>query len=111
VVTIGDGRKYLAALVAPRFDTLEAYARDHAIPFASRTELVHRPEVVDLFRAQIEKASEDLAPYERIQRFTLLDHELTQDGGELTPTQKVKRKAIAAKYADVIEQMYRSPSR
>ena len=48
-----------------------------------------------------------LAPYEQIKGFALLDHELTQDGGELTPTQKVKRKAIVIKYAQLIEEMYR----
>lgn len=49
----------------------------------------------------------DLAPYERMKDFTLLDHDLTEEGGELTPTQKVKRKAIVTKYADVIDEMYR----
>jgi len=108
VVAIGDGRKFLTAIIVPQFAALEEYARTHAIPFASRSELVQRPEILDLYRGRIETLSADLAPYERIQAFTLLDHEFTQEGSELTPTQKIKRKAIAAKYAGVIEQMYRS---
>jgi len=107
VVALGDKRKFLTALIVPQFAALEDYARAHAIPFSSRSELVHRPELLELYRASIDRLSGDLAPYERIKGFTLLDHELTQEGDELTPTQKIKRKAIAAKYAGVIEQMYR----
>ncbi|KAB2907702.1 MAG: long-chain fatty acid--CoA ligase [Kofleriaceae bacterium] len=107
VVALGDRRKFLTAIIVPQFPALEAYARSHAIAFSSRDELVRRPEVHDFYRARIEKLSADLAPYERIKEFTLLDHDLTEEGGELTPTQKVKRKAIVAKYADVIDEMYR----
>lgn len=108
VVAIGDHRKYLTAIVVPQFAALEAHARAQAIPFASRSELVKRPEVVDLYRTRLENLSTELAPYERLRDFTLLDHELTQEGGELTPTQKVKRKAIVTKYADLVEAMYKT---
>ncbi|HEY5951352.1 MAG TPA: long-chain fatty acid--CoA ligase [Kofleriaceae bacterium] len=107
LVALGDKRKFLTALVVPQFNELEAYARAHAIAFSSRGELVHRPEIVDFYRARIEKLSAALAPYERIKEFTLLDHELTQDAGELTPTQKIKRKALVSKYAGLIDEMYR----
>jgi long-chain acyl-CoA synthetase len=106
VVTLGDERKFLAAIVVPQFAALEEYARARAIPFSSRSELVQRADIIDFYRARIDERSADLAPYERLKRFALLDHELTQDGGELTPTQKIKRKAIATKYANLIEQMY-----
>ncbi len=107
VVALGDKRKFLTAIVVPQFPALEAYARAHAITFASRSELVHRPEIHDFYRDRIEKLSVDLAPYERIKEFALLDHDLTQEGGELTPTQKVKRRTIVTKYADMIDGMYR----
>lgn len=107
LVALGDKRKFLTALIVPQFTELEAYARAHAIAFSSRGELVRRPEIVDFYRARIAKLSASLAPYEQIKGFALLDHELTQDGGELTPTQKVKRKAIVSKYAGLIEEMYR----
>jgi long-chain acyl-CoA synthetase len=106
VVALGDKRMYLAALIVPQFAALEEYARSQAIPFSSRSELVSRPEIIHLYRTRIEKLSADLAPYEQIRRFSVLDHELTQENNELTPTQKIKRKAIVAKYAGVIEQMY-----
>ncbi|MGZ3421861.1 MAG: AMP-dependent synthetase/ligase, partial [Polyangiales bacterium] len=107
VIALGDKRKFLTALIVPQFPALEEYARSHAITFSSRSELVHKREIHDFYRARIEKMSVDLAPYERIKEFTLLDHDLTEESGELTPTQKVKRKAIVTKYADVIDEMYR----
>jgi len=107
VVALGDKRKFLTAIIVPQFPALEDYARSHAITFSSRSELVHRPEIRAFFRARIDKLSVDLAPYERIKEFTLLDHDLTEEAGELTPTQKVKRKAIVTRYADLIDEMYR----
>ncbi|MGZ6143426.1 MAG: AMP-dependent synthetase/ligase [Myxococcales bacterium] len=107
VVALGDRRKFLTAIIVPQFAALEEYARAHAILFSSRSELVHRPELLQLYRESIARLSADLAPYERVKEFTLLDHGLTQEDDELTPTLKIKRKAIAARYAGVIEQMYR----
>lgn len=107
VIALGDKRKFLTAIIVPQFPALEEYARSHAITFSSRSELVHRPEIHDFFRARIDKLSVDLAPYEQIKEFALLDHDLTEEAGELTPTQKVKRKAIATMYADMIDAMYR----
>lgn len=107
VVAVGDKRKYLTAIIVPQFAALEDYARSHAIVFSSRCDLVRNPEIHEFYRARIERLSVDLAPYERIKDFVLLDHELTQEGDELTPTQKVKRRIVVAKYASLIEQMYR----
>jgi long-chain acyl-CoA synthetase len=106
VIALGDKRKFLTAIIVPQFPALEAYARSHAIAFSSRSELVHKPEIHDFFRARIENLSVDLAPYERIKEFTLLDHDLTEEAGELTPTLKVKRKTIATRYAGMIDAMY-----
>lgn len=108
LVVIGDKRKFLTALIAPQFNELEAYARAHAVAFSSRDDLVQRPEILEFYRARVEKLSAALAPFEQIKAFTLLDHELTQDAGELTPTQKVKRKTLVSKYPELIEEMYRS---
>ncbi len=106
VIVVGDRRKFLAAIIVPSFPALEEYAHARGIPFASRTELVRRPEIVELYRTRIDEHSAELLPYERIKAFTLLDHELTA-GDELTPTQKVKRKVFEAKYAAAIDEMYR----
>jgi long-chain acyl-CoA synthetase len=64
------------------------------------------PEIIDFYRKRIEDLSTELANYEKIIRFTLIPHEFSQEGGELTPTMKVKRKVVAQKYEDIIDQMY-----
>lgn len=107
VIALGDKRKFLTAIIVPKFSALEEYARAHGIPFSTRAELVHRPEIIELYRTRIDELSEDLAPHERIKGFTLLDHELTEEGEELTPTQKIRRKVVVSKYSGLIDEMYR----
>ncbi|MGV8056917.1 MAG: AMP-dependent synthetase/ligase [Smithellaceae bacterium] len=106
MATIGDKRKYISAIIVPAFAALEKYAADHNITFSSREELVKKPEIIEFYKNRISDLSNDLADYEKIIRFTLISREFTQDGGELTPTMKIKRKAIAEKYQDIIDQMY-----
>lgn len=106
VVTIGDRRKFVSALVVPSFLALEQYANDEGIPFSSREDLVRRPEIVAFYERRIQDLSRDLAAYEQVKRFTLMPREFTQEAGELTPTLKVKRRVIEEKYRDVIDAMY-----
>jgi len=73
------------------------------MPFS---ELVRHPRVMDLMRRRIERHQREAAPYEKIRRFHMLDHELTLEAGELTPTLKVKRKQVVQKYAAEIEALY-----
>ena len=103
---VGDGRKYITALVVPAFESLEAYAREKGIGFARRDDLVQDPVIVKLYRERIDALSEPLASYERIRRFTLLTREFSQESGEVTPTMKLRRRAIDRNYHDVIEAMY-----
>lgn len=103
---VGDGRKYITALVVPAFESLEAYARENGIGFARRDDLLQDPAIVRLYRERIDTLSEPLANYERIRRFTLLTREFSQESGEVTPTMKLRRKAIDRNYHDVIEAMY-----
>ncbi|MCX7680304.1 MAG: long-chain fatty acid--CoA ligase, partial [Spirochaetes bacterium] len=107
---IGDKRKYLSALVVPAFPELEAWAKEKGISFANRAELVAHPEVQKLFREEIDRLTAQFARVEQIRKFTLLTNEWTQETGELTPTQKVKRRVISEKYAKEIEAMYAEDS-
>ena len=104
--TIGDGRKYVTALVVPAFEPLEAWAKEKGITWSSREELVAHPDVIKFYRDKIDHQTRDLGQVEKVKYFTLMPNEFTQETGELTPTQKIKRKVITEKYADIIESMY-----
>ncbi len=103
---IGDRRKYISALIVPNFEALEAYARENGIEYQTWAELVNNRNVHDFFKQRIDSRSDELANYEQVKAFTLLSEPFTQETGELTPTQKIKRKVVAEKYAQQIEQMY-----
>jgi len=106
-VVIGGNRKFIAALVVPDFDKLIAYAKANAIPFTSRRELVLRPEAVDFVMAGIERATAQLAPFERVKKIALLDRDFEIEAGEMTPTLKVRRTIVENKYKDIIDALYK----
>jgi long-chain acyl-CoA synthetase len=106
VTAIGDDRRFVTALIVPAFEPLEEWARAAGIPFASREELVARPEVVGFYRTRIDDRTRHLSRFEQIVRFTLLSRPLTIEGGEITPTLKVRRRAVAEKYRAEIDAMY-----
>jgi long-chain acyl-CoA synthetase len=105
-VVIGDNRPYAAALIAPKFEIIEAFAREKGLAFADRAALVALPEVEGLVRDDVERVNKGLAQFEKVKKFRLLPRELSQDAGELTPTLKVKRKVVNQKWKDLIESMY-----
>lgn len=105
-VIIGDQRKFLAALIVPDFEGLAPWAEKNGKAGASTAELAGDAEVRALIEADLAAVNQDLASYERIGTFTLLPDEFTLEGGELTPTQKVKRRVIHEKYSEQIERMY-----
>ncbi|MGE5380595.1 MAG: AMP-dependent synthetase/ligase, partial [Methylocystaceae bacterium] len=106
VAAVGDGRKYVSALIVPSFEALENYARKNNISFNSREELVKSPQIQEFYRQRINERTVDLGQVEKIKKFTLLPNEFTQETGELTATQKIKRKVVNQMYADVIDAMY-----
>jgi long-chain acyl-CoA synthetase len=105
-ITIGDRRQYISALIVPNYEALEAHARTHGIAYRTRAELVNSPAAQALYRARLDELSQELAPYEQVKAFTLLAAPFAQETGELTPSLKVKRRAVAEKYAAEIEAMY-----
>lgn len=105
-VVYGDRRKYLSALIVPAFAELEPLARSRGISFAARADLVANPAVQQLYREHIDSRLADLAPFEQVRKFTLLDHEFTQQDGHLTPSLKVKRRDVYRRYWDLLEAMY-----
>ncbi len=106
IAAVGEGRKYLAALVVPQFEALEAWARERGLTYESLRALVRDARVVAFIAERIEQQQAVLARHERVKRFALLSERFTQGGGEITPTLKNVRAAIAAKYDAVINAMY-----
>ena len=78
------------------------------MPFTNYTSLCHAQQVEDLVGAEIESVNAKFARVETIKRFRLIDQLLDPEDDELTPTQKLKRKVVNEKYADLIDGMYRS---
>ncbi|MBI5463815.1 MAG: long-chain fatty acid--CoA ligase [Ignavibacteriales bacterium] len=105
-ILIGDGRMFCSAIIIPEFDILKDYAQSAGVKFHDEADLVQLEEIRNLFGSEIERLQKDLANYERVRRFELLPQALTVEGGEITPTQKVKRKVVEQKYAGLIERMY-----
>ena len=105
-VVIGDRRKYAAALVVPNVPALERMAQERGITFRSSAELLAHPAVRTLIAAEVEKVNDGLAQYERLKRFALVDKDFTFDGGQLTYTQKIRRRMVEEHYRDLIESLY-----
>lgn len=103
---IGDGRKYISALIVPQFAELEKYAKEQGISYTDPEDLIQKPEIVALFNERITKINENFARYEQIKKFQLLPDSFSLETGELTPTLKMKRRVIYDKYAGQIESMY-----
>ena len=105
-VLIGDRRKFLSALLVPNFERLGAWASANNVEFRSPQELIRNPKVRALFQQAIDIVNGDEPSEKRIKDFALLTTDFTIEGGELTPTLKVKRRVVAEKYRNVIDGLY-----
>ena len=103
---VGDKHKFICALVSPNFPALEAWAKDHGIEAGSRAALVTDGRVTALYGEIVREVNGGLANFETLKRFRVVAEEWTQESGELTPSMKLKRRAIMARYAGVIAELY-----
>ncbi|MBO0797455.1 MAG: long-chain fatty acid--CoA ligase [Blastocatellia bacterium] len=106
VVIVGNARKFPVALIVPAFDALRAYARSLNLEFKDTHELVGHPRIVEYFKKKVDEVTKDLAPHEKIKKIALIDQEFSIEGGELTPTLKVRRKFVEEKHRDIIDALY-----
>ncbi|MCW5961760.1 MAG: long-chain fatty acid--CoA ligase [Pyrinomonadaceae bacterium] len=106
VVLVGNERKFPAALIVPSFEDLEHFARSVDLKIESPAEFCSHPKILELFEAEIEKACERLSRYEKVKKIALIPEELTVEGGEMTPTLKIKRRVVNEKYSGVIDRIY-----
>lgn len=105
-VLIGNERRFASALIVPNFEMLDSYAKHKGIKQMAPKDYCTDPRVLDLFERQIDEVSKGLGRFETIKKFRLIENEFTVDGGELTPTMKLRRRIIDEKYKDLIEEMY-----
>lgn len=103
---IGDRRKFISALIVPDFKTIEKWAKKQNISFSGKHDLCGDPKVKKLFENEIERLTESCSRVEKVKKFVLLPDEWTQATGEMTPSQKVKRRVIETKYKDIIDSIY-----
>jgi long-chain acyl-CoA synthetase len=106
-VVVGDGRRFISALVVPNFAILRQWADGQKIPYASDADLATRPEALAEIMRRVERINAGFSNYERIRKVALLDRELTSETGLLTATLKVRRRAVDAAFAGRIEALYR----
>jgi long-chain acyl-CoA synthetase len=105
-VVTGDRRKFVSAIIVPNFEKIEEYAASRGIPAADRAGLVRNPDIVGFLMGEVDKATINLASYEKIKKIVVLEKDFEIDAGELTPTLKVKRGIIENKYRDLIDALY-----
>ena len=105
-MVVGDGRKYLTALVGIEYDTVGDWALRRNIPYTTYRDLSEKPEVIELIQGVVNDTNTKFASVEQIKKFRLMTKELDHEDGELTATQKIKREAIAKVFGEMIESMY-----
>ena len=105
-IVYGDRKPYLTMLVTLDEDEIAKFGRDQKILYQDLADLSKKQEVVDLLHHEISALNKELASYETIKKFRILEEELDQDKDEITPTLKVKRDVVFAHYQYLIDEMY-----
>lgn len=106
VVLVGNDRKFPAALIVPNFEMLRSYAQVKGLTLETVEDFCSSPRIIDLIGRQIAGLTNELSQYEKVKKIALLENEMTIEGGELTPTLKVRRRIVDEKYKDVIDRIY-----
>ena len=106
VMVAAEGKPFVTALIIPNFEALKEQLPKLNIPFTSWEEVVKLDKVKDFYHQKIEEIQTHLSGFEKVKKFVLMPAEFEIGSGEITPTLKVKRNVVLAKYADLIEKMY-----
>ncbi|MGL5598481.1 MAG: AMP-dependent synthetase/ligase [Aeromonas sp.] len=109
IAIVADARHFVSALIVPCFESLEEYARSINLQYQCKTELLRHSRVMEFFDARIQDLQKELAKFEQVKKFTLLPRAFSMELGEITPTMKLRRKIIEAKYHHEISAMYHHP--
>jgi long-chain acyl-CoA synthetase len=103
----GDKRKYLAVLITVNEESARKLLQDQGLtPPADYAEVAARPEIVSAVQKALDSLNSHEPPYNQLKRFHVMDHDFTQESGDLTPTLKVKRKACTQRYQAILDRLY-----
>ena len=105
-VVVGDNRKFISALIVPNFEKLAEYAKSKDISFTDNADLISKAEIIRYYEQEIDKATPDLASYEKVKKVVLLSRDFEIEKGEVTPSLKIKRNIVEEKYKEQIESLY-----
>lgn len=106
VMLVGDGREYCTALIVPDMDVVRQWAASNGMNDLPNDWVTSSAELHRAIEADLSKRQREISKYERVRRFKVLNEPFTVDNGLMTPTLKVKRKAVAERYASLIEELY-----
>ncbi len=106
IVVFGENHQYPVALIIPDFSVLRTWCASHKVPYISDQEVIKHPDVIARIQKEVQKMNENFADYEQVKRYALLADEWTPQNGLLSPTLKVKRKAVLIKYAERLERLW-----
>jgi len=106
VMVIGENQKYPAVLIVPMEQELKNWCLENDILYTSLEEMVKNPQVISLYQDEVNEVNYGLAQYEKLKKFVILPSNWSIEGGELTPTLKLKRKNILTKYQSYINSIY-----
>ncbi|HVD61061.1 MAG TPA: long-chain fatty acid--CoA ligase [Gemmatimonadaceae bacterium] len=109
-VMIGDKRKFPSLLIVPNFEQLEGWAKRQNILWTDRSQLIAQPAVQNMMNEEVMSQMNGLAHFEMPKKIALLEHDFSLERGEMTPTQKVKRRVVDKNYKDVIDRLYAEAS-
>ncbi len=105
-MVVGEGKKFVAALIVPSAAALEDWAKQHNMPWTSLADMINRPEIQEKYNQVIKQINPEFSKIEQIKKFALVPEVWDVSTGELTPTLKLKRRVIMDKYEAVIETLY-----
>jgi long-chain acyl-CoA synthetase len=107
-MVIGDGRKYVTALIGIEFDVVGNWATRKGIPYTTYRDLGEKPEVVELIQGVVNETNSKFSRVENVRKFRMIPKELDHEDGEVTATMKIKRNFMGDMFGELIEGMYRS---
>ena len=106
MMVVGAEQKFTGALIVPAFGALKEWSAAHGIEYNGNDKIIKNEKVIALIKDAVERYNQNFNQVEQIKKFELLPYEWSVDGGELTPTLKLKRKVIMEKYKDAIDRIY-----